>query len=54
MQKIERSLVMKIRREFLKGSLLLTGVAVFGNAKQLYAAIKFPVGLIYTTEAPGR
>jgi superoxide reductase len=54
MQKIERSFVMKVRREFLKGSLLLKGIAVFGNAKQLYAASKFPVGLIYTKEAPGR
>jgi len=45
---------MKGRREFLKSSLVVAGVAVAGGAVRVQAASTFPVGLIYTKEAPGR
>ena len=45
---------MKGRREFLKGSLVVAGLAVTGGAVRVEAASTFPVGLIYTREAPGR
>ena len=45
---------MRGRREFLKGSLVVAGVAVAGGAVRLQAASTLPVGLIYTKEAPGR
>jgi len=45
---------MKGRREFLKGSLVVAGMAVAGGAVRVQAASTFPVGLIYTKEAPGR
>jgi superoxide reductase len=45
---------MKERREFLKGSLAFAGIAIAGGAEQVRAATKFPAGLIYTREAPGR
>jgi superoxide reductase len=45
---------MKGRREFLKGSLAVAGMAVTGGAVRVEAASRFPVGLIYTKEAPGR
>jgi superoxide reductase len=45
---------MKARREFLKGSLIVTGAAMVGNEVQAQAAKVFPVGLIYTKGAPGR
>ena len=45
---------MKERREFLKGSLVFAGAALAGSAVGVQAASTFPVGLIYTKEAPGR
>ena len=45
---------MKERRDFLKGSLIVAGAAVLGNAVRVQAAAMFPKGLIYTKEAPGR
>lgn len=45
---------MKGRRTFLKGSLVLTAAAVAAGAGEAQAAAKFPAGLIYTKEAPGR
>ena len=42
------------RREFLKGSLVFAGAAVAASAVRVQAASTFPVGLIYTKEAPGR
>ena len=45
---------MKGRRDFLKGSLVVAGVAMAGGAVKVQAASTFPVGLIYTKEAPGR
>jgi len=52
----ERGTTMKGRREFLKGSMVLAGVAaaVAGGAVRVHAASTFPAGLIYTKEAPGR
>jgi superoxide reductase len=50
----ERRIAMKGRREFLKGSLVFAGAAIVGRAVPAQAAITFPVGLIYTKEAPGR
>ncbi len=51
---IERRTTMKERRDFLKGSLIVAGAAVLGNAIQVQAATMFPKGLIYTKESPGR
>jgi superoxide reductase len=45
---------MKGRREFLKVSLVLGGAALIGSAPRVQAARPFPLGLIYTKEAPGR
>jgi superoxide reductase len=45
---------MKGRRDFLKGSMIVAGAAVVGNAVRVQAATQFPKGLIYTKEAPGR
>ena len=45
---------MKGRRDFLKGALVVAGVAVAGGAVRVQAASTFPVGLIYTKDAPGR
>lgn len=45
---------MEERREFLKGSLIVAGAAVLGNAIQVQAATMFPKGLIYTKESTGR
>ena len=42
------------RRDFLKGSIAAAGVALAGTAGQAQAAGKFPPGLIYTKDAPGR
>ena len=42
------------RREFLQGSLAVAGAAAVGGAGQVQAVSTFPVGLIYTKEAPGR
>ena len=42
------------RRGFLKGSLAVAGTAAMGTAMQVQAASTFPVGRIYTQEAPGR
>jgi superoxide reductase len=50
----ERRTAMKGRREFLKSSLIVAGVAVAGGAVRAQAASTFPVGLIYTKETPGR
>jgi superoxide reductase len=50
----ERRTAMEGRREFLKSSLVVAGVAVSGGAVRVQAASNFPVGLIYTKEAPGR
>lgn len=41
------------RREFLKGSLVVAGATAVGTAMQVQAASTFPIGLIYTKEAPG-
>jgi superoxide reductase len=45
---------MKTRRNFLKGSLAVAGVAFVGTAARAQASGKFPPGLIYTKDAPGR
>jgi superoxide reductase len=45
---------MKGRRDFLKSSLVLAGLAATGGAIRVEAATTFPGGLIYTKEAPGR
>jgi len=45
---------MSRRRDFLKGSMVLTGAAVMGNAAFAQGASKFPAGLVYTKDAPGR
>jgi superoxide reductase len=45
---------MKGRREFLKGSLVFAGAAIAGSGVAAQAASMFPVGLVYTKEAPGR
>jgi superoxide reductase len=45
---------MKGRREFLKGALIVSGATLMGAAGPVQAAGTFPVGLIYTKEAPGR
>jgi superoxide reductase len=45
---------MKARREFLKGSLIVTGAVLMGSEAQAQTARKFPAGLIYTKDAPGR
>ena len=45
---------MEERRDFLKGSLIVAGAAVLGNAIQVQAATMFPKGLIYTKESTGR
>jgi superoxide reductase len=45
---------MKGRREFLKNSLVLAGMAVTGGAIGVEAATTFPIGLIYTKALPGR
>jgi superoxide reductase len=45
---------MSRRRDFLKGSVALTGAAVLGGAAFVQAASTFPAGLVYTKEAPGR
>lgn len=44
---------MKGRREFLAGSLVFTGAVVTAGIGEAKTA-KFPAGLIYTKEAPGR
>jgi superoxide reductase len=52
---IERRFSMKKgRRDFMKGSLAAAAVAATGGAAHLQAATKFPAGLIYTKDAPGR
>lgn len=45
---------MKERRDFLKGSLIVAGAAVLGNAVQVQAETMFPKGLIYTKQSTGR
>jgi superoxide reductase len=45
---------MKGRRDFLKGSAVIAGAAIVGSATRVQAADKFPAGLVYTKEAPGR
>jgi superoxide reductase len=42
------------RRNFLKGSLAVLGAAMVGGVVQAQAATKFPDGLIYTKDMPGR
>jgi len=42
------------RRAFLKSSLAAAGVLVMGGAVRTEAATKFPAGLVYTRENPGR
>lgn len=42
------------RREFLKRSLVVGGAAVVASAVKLHGASKFPAGLVYTKDAPGR
>ncbi len=42
------------RRAFLKSSMAAAGVLVMGSAVRTEAATKFPAGLIYTRENPGR
>ena len=44
----------KGRRNFLKGTLAAAAVAATGGATRLQAASKFPEGLVYTKDAPGR
>ena len=51
---IERKTTVEERREFLKGSLIVAGAMVLGNAIQVQAATMFPKGLIYTKESTGR
>jgi superoxide reductase len=45
---------MQDRRNFLKGSVLVAGAAVAGGIGRAQTAGKFPPGLVYTKEAPGR
>jgi superoxide reductase len=45
---------MKNRREFLKGSLLVAGAAAASGIGRAQTAAKFPPGLVYTKDAPGR
>jgi superoxide reductase len=45
---------MKGRRDFLKGSVVIAGIALTGKAAVAQSAGKFPPGLVYTKEAPGR
>jgi len=45
---------MEGRRKFLKGALVCVGAGVMGTAVRVQAATTFPVGLIYTRDAPGR
>jgi superoxide reductase len=45
---------MKGRRDFLKGTLVLAGAVMIGSPGKIEAASTYPVGLIYTREAPGR
>jgi superoxide reductase len=42
------------RRVFLKGSVLAVGTIIAGTAIRAEAAAKFPPGLIYTRDNPGR
>lgn len=44
----------KGRRDFIKGSLAAAAVAAAGGAAPLRAATKFPAGLVYTKDTPGR
>jgi superoxide reductase len=50
----EKEIHMSRRRDFLKGSVVLTGAAVLGGAVFAQGASKFPAGLVYTKDAPGR
>jgi superoxide reductase len=45
---------MSRRRDFLKGSLVLSGAAVLSGKALAQSATKFPAGLIYTKDDPGR
>jgi superoxide reductase len=45
---------MQDRRDFLKGSLVAAGVAVAAGIGRAQTAAKFPPGLVYTKDAPGR
>jgi superoxide reductase len=45
---------MKTRRDFLKGSLAVAGATFVGTAALAQTSGKFPPGLIYTKDAPGR
>ena len=45
---------MKGRRDFLKSTLILAGAIAMGSAGRVEAASTYPVGLVYTQEAPGR
>ena len=45
---------MKGRRDFLKSSAVIAGGALVGKAAGAQTAGKFPPGLVYTKEAPGR
>ena len=42
------------RRDFLKGAPIVSGATLMGTAVPVQAVGTFPVGLIYTKEAPGR
>jgi len=50
----EKEIPMSRRRDFLKGSMALTGAAVLSGDAFAQGASKFPAGLIYTKDAPGR
>jgi len=45
---------MQDRRKFLKGSLVVAGVALASGIGRGQGAGKFPPGLVYTKDAPGR
>ncbi len=42
------------RRDFMKKALVAGGAAVVAGAGRLGAATKFPPGIVYTQDAPGR
>ena len=44
----------KRRRDFLKGTLAAAALAATGGAARLQAASKFPAGLVFSKDAPGR
>jgi len=53
--KMERRNIMNNRRDFLKGSLLMAAGMVIGRAANAFGSSgKFPAGIIYSEENPGK